>query len=210
MSRRILHVVDVPDCPMMLQKTSEIRRRSGRGPSRLRDVNASARFAACALLALAACTSDPASAPADDSATPTTSDEQRASATTDSDSQSTEPLATVDGFVLIDAQLTDEIDPATGGPGARLDAIDAGTPARVWLSFDDAAAAAGKDSLFVSFVRVDSGADTELFRTSFRLPQPTGQQNVALGASETDVAGSYRALIEFNEVLLHVIEFEVR
>lgn len=174
------------------------------------------RLVVCSSLALASCTSDAAPSP---ESTDTVPVDSGVTTPTDGDSEpagAAEPLAETEGFTLLDAQLTDEIDPATGGPGARLEAIDAGEPARIWLSFDDAGAVPGKDTLFVSFVRVatdddtDSDTEVELFRTAFRLPQPTGQQNVALGAADTAEPGDYRAEIAFNDDVLHVIEFVVR
>ncbi len=124
------------------------------------------------------------------------------------DGEPVEVLARTDGFVLTGAVVTDEIDPATGEPGEPRSTFDAGEPVRFWLSFDDTGAEAGRDTLFVVFTH--EGVDEPLFRAPFRLPQPTGQQNVTLGAGQTGEPGTYRVTVLVDDQELYRTSFDVR
>lgn len=118
---------------------------------------------------------------------------------------SDEPLGEAGGVVLTGARVTDEIDATTGRPGAAVQRFAPGDTVRFWLAFDDSGAVAGRQTLFVTFTREGE----EVFRTGFRLPQPTGQQNVALGSSQTQEPGEYRVIVAVDDEVIHETTFEV-
>lgn len=109
---------------------------------------------------------------------------------------------------LTGVQLTtvaDGIDPATGLPTAERERYDAGEGARLWVQFTYTGDAPGQDALYVRWYREGE----EIFQSSWRLPQPVENHNVALGASYTEEVGNYRVEVLLNEDVLHTINFEV-
>ncbi len=119
-----------------------------------------------------------------------------------------DPTTTVDGISLTGVQLTDVeggIDPATGLPTTERESYEAGEGARLWVQFTYTGESPGQDALFVRWYR----DGTEVFQSSWRLPQPVENHNVALGASYTEEPGAYRVEVLLNDELLHTENFTV-
>lgn len=123
------------------------------------------------------------------------------------DGREVEVIAEADGFTLTGSRVTDEVDPVTGEPGAARDEFAPGDTVRYWLSFDDSGVQPGRDTLFVVFA--DDAGD-EIFRAPYRLPQPVGQQNAALGAGDTQEPGTYHVIVLLNDEEMHRETFEIR
>lgn len=118
------------------------------------------------------------------------------------------PVAEQGGVALSGVQLTDVdggIDPATGLPTSERDAYETGEGARLWVQFTYTGDAPGQDALFVRWYR----DGTEIFQSSWRLPQPVENHNVALGASYTEEPGAYRVEVLLNDEVLHTENFRV-
>ena len=119
-----------------------------------------------------------------------------------------EAVAETEALRLTGVQLTsveDGIDPTTGLPTTELERVTAGDGARLWVQFTYTGDQPGQDALVVRWYREDE----EIFQSSWRLPQPVENHNVALGASYTEQPGSYRAEVLLDEQVLHTTTFEV-
>lgn len=119
-----------------------------------------------------------------------------------------EVLVEREALALTGVQLTsvdDGIDPATGLPTEERERYEAGEGARLWVQFTYTGDAPGRDSLFVRWFRDGQ----EIFQSSWRLPQPVENHNVALGASYTEDPGSYRVEVLLNDEVLHTSNFVV-
>ena len=117
-------------------------------------------------------------------------------------------VAQTDAIELTGVQLTsveDGIDPATGLPTAERERYDTGEGARLWVQFTYTGDQPGQDALYVRWYRDGE----EIFQSSWRLPQPVENHNVALGASYTEEAGNYRVEVVLNDEVLHTTNFEV-
>ena len=115
---------------------------------------------------------------------------------------------TRDELALTGVQLTSldgGVDPATGLPTDERDSYATGEGARLWVQFEYTGDAPGQDALFVRWYR----DGTEIFQSSWRLPQPVENHNVALGASYMDEAGAYRVEVLLNEEVLQTRNFTV-
>ena len=117
-------------------------------------------------------------------------------------------VAATDALELTGVQLTsveDGIDPATGLPTDERDSYEAGEGARLWVQFTYTGDEPGRDVVFVRWYRDGE----EVFQSSWRLPQPVENHNVALGASYTEQPGAYRVEVLLNDELLHTENFRV-
>ena len=124
------------------------------------------------------------------------------------DAGETAVVAETDALQLTGVQLTDVedgIEPATGLPTAERDSYEAGEGARLWVQFTYTGDEPGQDAVFVRWYREGE----EIFQSSWRLPQPVENHNVALGASYTEEPGSYRVEVLLNDEVLHTINFTV-
>lgn len=117
-------------------------------------------------------------------------------------------VADREGLALTGVQLTDVdggIDPATGLPTTDRDTYAVGEGARLWVQFTYEGDAPGQDALFVRWYRDGS----EIFQSSWRLPQPVENHNVALGSSYTQEPGAYRVEVALGDEVLHTANFTV-
>lgn len=113
-----------------------------------------------------------------------------------------------DDLALTGVQLTSieaGIDPATGLPTQERRTYSTGEGARLWVQFTYTGDEPGQDALFVRWYR----DDTEIFQSSWRLPQPVENHNVALGASYMEEAGTYRVDVLLNDEVLQSRTFDV-
>lgn len=117
-------------------------------------------------------------------------------------------VATTEGLDLTGVQLTsveDGIDPTTGLPTEERSSYEVGEGARLWVQFTYTGDDPGRDALHVRWYREGE----EVFQSSWRLPQPVENHNVALGSSYTEEAGSYRVEVLLNDEVLATETFSV-
>ena len=117
-------------------------------------------------------------------------------------------VAQTDALQLTGVQLTsveDGIDPSTGLPTTERERYDVGEGARLWVQFTYTGEQPGQDALFVRWYRDGE----EVFQSSWRLPQPVENHNVALGASYTEEPGNYRVEVLLNDEVLYTTNFAV-